>query len=343
MGTPGRPPLRPLPPPALLSPVARLAGRLLRRLRGRSSPASGREGSRLPADPLLQAGLRLREAREAEGLGLRQLAQETRISTPVLEALEKGWRDRLPEAAYLRTMLPLLEQRLRLVPGSLAVALPLELRPSPGNRREPLLLRFTPGSIDVFRTWQGTLLYGLLTLLLIYGLNLQQQRLVLRGLLSVRPLPPMAPSAEEAANAEDADALLLEAYPELQPLRRAARGQALRRLRAESRSGGTRPDLTLGRLQLQLDTPTSLRLLAPRAGETALRDVSGRLSLPVLPPFELQLEPAPPAGRVLWRGRALAADASEPGRFRYPPARRAQAAGGSAPSGARPQRPAIAP
>jgi hypothetical protein len=337
MGIPGIPPLKPLSPPALPGPVARLAGRLSRRLRGQPPSPAGHEGLRPPLDPLLQAGLRLREAREATGLGLRQLAQDTRISTPVLEALEKGWRERLPEAAYLRTMLPLLELRLGLAPGSLDAALPLERQRSPSSRRDARLLRFTPGSIDVFRTWQGTLLYGALTLLLLYALNLQQERLALRGRLTARPLPPMAPAAEAAASAEDADALLLQAYPELQPLRRAAAGLALGRLRAESRAN-PRPDLTLGRLQVQLATATRLRLVGDRAGETSLSGVSGVVSLPVLPPFDLQLDPPPPPGRVLWRGRSLPPFSGEPGRFRYPPG-----PGGRAESGDRPQRPAIAP
>jgi transcriptional regulator with XRE-family HTH domain len=288
----------------------------------------------VPADPLLQAGLRLREAREAEGLGLRQLAQETRISTPVLEALEKGWRDRLPEAAYLRSMTPLLEQRLRLAPGTLDGVLPSERPRGPSSRRDPRLLRFTPGSIDVFRTWQGTLLYGLLTLLLVYALNLQQRQLALRGRLTAQPLPPMAPAAEATANGEDADALLLEAYPELQPLRRAAAGQALRRLRAERRATPA-TDLSLGRLVLRLASPTRLRLTSQRDSDTSLSGVVGLISLPVLPPWDLRLDPPPPPGRVLWRGQTLAPDPREPGRFRYPPS--------PAPSGARPQRAAIAP
>ena len=338
MGAPDRPPLIPLPPPVLPSPVARLAGRLRRRLRGEPPLPPGSEGAHAPSDPLLQAGQQLRAAREAEGLGLRQLAQETRISTPVLEALEKGWRERLPEAAYLRTMVPLLEQRLHLQPGSLEAALPPEqLRPH-APRREPLLRRFTPGSIDVFTTWQGTLLYGCLALLLIYALNLQQRRLALQGLLTARPLPPLAPAQEEAASAEAADALLLQAYPELQPLRGAARGQALRHLRAEGRADAG-PDLSLGQLDLRLEQPTRLRLWGPRGGSSELQDSRGRLSLPVLPPFQLQLEPAPPSGAVRWRGRVLAPEAGAAGRFRYPPA----AATPLLPSGARPQREAMAP
>lgn len=339
MGSPGRPPLKPLSPPALPAPVARLAGRLRRRLRGQPPAPAGREGPRPSTDPLVQAGLRLREAREAAGLGLRQLAQDTRISTPVLEALEKGWRERLPEAAYLRTMLPLLEQRLCLSPGSLDAALPPERERSPSSRRDPRLLRFTPGSIDVFRTWQGTLLYGALTLLLLYALNLQQERLALQGRLTARPLPPMAPSAEAAASAQEADALLLQAYPELEPLRRAAAGQALARLRVESRAA-PRADLALGRLQLQLPTPSRLRLVGDRTGETSLQGVSGAISLPMLPPFELRLEPAPAPGQVLWRGRSLPPVAGDPGLFRYPPA---PSPAGRTASGERPQRPAIAP
>ncbi|MEB3170849.1 MAG: helix-turn-helix domain-containing protein [Synechococcaceae cyanobacterium] len=322
--------------------MARLAGRLRRRLRGEPPPAPGGEGPRLPSDPLLQAGRRLREAREAQGLGLRQLAQETRISTPVLEALEKGWRDRLPEAAYLRTMVPLLEQRLQLPSGSLEPALPPErLRPH-GPRREPLLRRFTPGSIDVFTTWQGTVLYGVLTLLLIYGLNLQQQRLALQGRLTARPLPPMAPAAEAAASAEDADALLLEAFPELRPLRGAARGQALRRLEAEGRSA-PRADLQLGDLELALARPSRLRLEGRLGAPTELKGVSGAVTLPVLPPFQLEITP-PPATPVRWRGRPLPPEAGAPGRFRYPPtAPSAAGAPERPPSGSRPQRAAIAP
>ena len=59
-------------------------------------------------------GLLLRRRREELGLSLRDLANETRITTPVIEALERGWRDRLPERAYLASMLPQIERRLAL-------------------------------------------------------------------------------------------------------------------------------------------------------------------------------------------------------------------------------------
>jgi hypothetical protein len=196
-------------------------------------------------DPLLAAGERLRLQRQQRQLSLRQLADETRISTAVLEALERGWRDRLPEPAYLRTMLPLIERQLELEPGSLQGVLPQGTAASlRGRSGGGLLQRFTPGSIDVFTTWQGTVLYGLLTLGLIYGLNLQQQRLAAAGLLAVSPIPPRpassadpgatAPLAASPAAPAGPQQALLGAYPELRPLGQAAEGQGLRLWREAS-------------------------------------------------------------------------------------------------------------
>ncbi len=54
----------------------------------------------------------MKQSREAERLTMRELALETRIITPVIEAPERGWSDRLPERVYLASMLPQLERRL---------------------------------------------------------------------------------------------------------------------------------------------------------------------------------------------------------------------------------------
>jgi len=282
-----------------------------------------------PEDPLLLAGQQLREARENRGLGLRQLALDTRISTAVLEALERGWRDRLPEAAYLRTMLPLLEQHLELPRGSLDGVLPPERDRQHGRRRDTVLLRFTPGSIDVFTTWQGTVLYAVLCGGLIYGLNLQQRQLAAQGLHVLRPIPPLSAEQSERADLEDADRTILGAYPDLRPLGKAAAGQGLQRLRRETSQN--RPDLALGLLRLELARPTRVSLRSDRGVETQLPAVQGSFSLPVLPPFSLRLEPAPPANSVRWNGQPLApAAAADPGgavaatpqgqaQFLYPP------------------------
>jgi hypothetical protein len=226
----------------------------------------------------------------------------------VIEALERGWRDRLPEPAYLRAMLPLLERHLGLHAGSLDAALPPRRSQQQNTGREPLLRRFTPGSIDVFTTWQGTLLYALVTLGLIQLLNLQLFRIASRGLLSSRPIPAMDRTATPTTATQGA---VLEAYPDLQPLTKAAAGQGLIQLRKSAMGPG--PDLSLGELQLRLAEPTQVEVRSPRASAISLEAVQGQLSLPVLPPFRLTLDPLPTAEAVRWRGAPLSPTASKPG------------------------------
>ena len=91
-----------------------------------------------------------------------------------------------------------------------------------------MLLRFTPGSIDVFTTWQGTVLYAVLCAGLIYGLNLQLRQLAAQGLHVLRPIPPLSAEQSERADLEDADRAILGAYPDLRPLGKAAAGQKVR-------------------------------------------------------------------------------------------------------------------
>ncbi|MEB3256978.1 MAG: helix-turn-helix transcriptional regulator [Cyanobacteriota bacterium] len=261
-----------------------------------------------PPDPLRTAGRLVRDAREAKGLGLRDLAQRTRISIAVLEALEGGWKDRLPEATYLRAMLPLLEHQLDLPTGSLEPLLPHQGHRAHGGTGKGAAQGkgLAPSTLLLLTTWQSGLLYGLLLLGLLYGVNLQQQRLAAMGRLVARPIPLTPNQAQAPSNPE-------EPFPDLRPLQRAAAGQAMGLLRRESKPSG--PDRTLGLLTLSLNQPTRLALDSLRSGQTQLEGLSGDLSLPVLPPFELRLSPPPPAAAVRWRGKTLqekGPDASEP-------------------------------
>ena len=132
-------------------------------------------------------GLMLRRRREELGLSLRDLANETRITTPVIEALERGWRDRLPERAYLASMLPQIERRLALPGGCLNPLLPppVLLRRGPAKAG---LGRFTLGNIDVFTTWQGTVVYAAVIAFSLLAINRQQQDLAVRNSLSLEPV-----------------------------------------------------------------------------------------------------------------------------------------------------------
>ncbi len=308
MASPDNPALTRTPP----LPPKRPRGRLGRWWRRDPVPAPA-GGSEPPADPLLAVGRQLRQRREERGLSLRQLALETRISTAVLEALERGWRDRLPEPTYLRTMLPLIERHLDLPAGCLNTVLPDSERHRQAQRREPLLRRFTPGSIDVFTTWQSTLLYGVLTLGLIYGVNLQQQHLASRGLLAVRPIPPLP--AQEQAKPPKPEQALVALYPDLRPLDLAARGQGLTQLRRTKPA----PTLRSGLLELELSQPSQLSLESASGVRTTLRNASGSLSLPLSGGFQLEVAPPPgPGDQVRWNGVPLPPVNGKPGQFALP-------------------------
>ena len=311
--------------PVLSRPTARLRKLLGRWSRPKSTdgaactPASGLDG-------LQAAGERLRQAREAHGFNLRQLALATRISSPVLEALERGWRDRLPEATYLRTMLPLLEAQLGLPAGCLDGALPSR-DPQPADRRQRLVLRFTPGSIDVFTTWQGTWLYAGLCLALLYGINLQQQQLASAGLLALHPVPPLPPSNQGPnaskklpispnPNATETKAQLERDYPNLRPLDLAAKGQALSLLSA---SPASQVASESGQLLIRLDKPSAVSLQDSKGLRTTLQAGKGELVLPLTSPFRLSIDPPPKgASSVEWNGAQLPPLKGEPNQFVLP-------------------------
>ncbi|MFM7313129.1 MAG: helix-turn-helix domain-containing protein [Cyanobium sp.] len=278
-------PLPPLPDRAEATATLLAWGRRL--LRRSSSETPLRSVS--PVDSLQEAGQRLRGAREGRGLSLRQLAQETRISITVLEALEKGWRDRLPEPTYLRTMLSLLERHLDLEPSCLEVALPPRRHQASRPGADPRLRRVSLASIELFSTWQGVVLYGGLCLLLIYGLNRQQQRLAARGLYALRPIPAAPAAGVSVPSEADRDrARVLAAYPEIRPLERAGRGQALARLRRDLPPEAAAP----GRLK-----PSGAAPAAPPASATppasGAPQATGAAAAAAAKPVQAPQPPAP--------------------------------------------------
>ena len=299
--------------PVLSTPSVRLRERLGRWWRPKNTDGAAFTPAE-ELDGLKSAGDRLRQAREAQGLNLRQLALATRISSPVIEALERGWRDRLPEATYLRTMLPLLEDQLGLPAGSLDGALPSS-EAQPADRSRRLVLRFTPGSIDVFTTWQGTWLYAGLCLALLYGVNLQQQQLASAGLLALHPVPPLQPS-DQGSNATETKTRLERDYPNLRPLDLAAKGQALGLLRPRPTN---QVASETGQLLIRLDQPSAVSLQDSKGLRTNLQAGKGELVLPLSSPFRLSIDPPPKeASAVEWNGALLAPLKGKPNQFVLP-------------------------
>ena len=250
------------------------------------------------ADPAEAAGQLLREQREQRGLSLRDLSRQVRITTPVLEALERHWPERLPEAAYLTAMLHRLEECLELEPGSLEGALPKQASQSQ-NSRKSRLTRFTVGSIDIFTTWQGSVLYGLVILGSVFAINHQQQQLAISNTLTRAPIPLDLQS--------DSDGLLKGLRP-LQELRDAKLSEAIPDL--------STPQPRTGVLEIQLNQPSSIDLSSDGGDRTKLQGALGSVTLQLLPPVQIKIQPEPEPGSVLWDGIALKSVQDNKGLYR---------------------------
>ena len=194
------------------------------------------------------------------------------------------------------------------------------------------------------------MLYGLLILALIYGLNLSQQRLAAAGLLSLRPIPPLPPS--EQLRPARPELALLAALPELRPLDQRGSQLLLRQLLADLRANrqlspaasspagspaakpgrvatgtaptGTNPVVAAGNglLSLHLQQVSRVRLKGAQGLLSDLQGITGNLELNLAPGFELQIEPPPldPA-QVVWNGTPLEPlPGQTPGRYRLAPA-----------------------
>jgi transcriptional regulator with XRE-family HTH domain len=249
---------------------------------------------------LEEAGQLLREQRERKGLSMRDLSKEVKITTPVLEALERGWQDRLPEAAYLVAMLQRLETYLDLPINSLNAALP--------NRPKSDRLatngrgtRFTLGSIDIFTTWQGSVVYGAVMIGTILALNHQQRHLININAFSPKPIPINTPL--------NSDQIL----------------KGLRPLEEEISASLGKLDLPLdqqirpGVLEINLNQPRQISLSSRGGDRTKLQGATGTLTLQLLPPVDLSINPPPgEADSLSWNGQVLSSKTNKPGSYHLP-------------------------
>ncbi|MDA0258653.1 MAG: helix-turn-helix transcriptional regulator [Cyanobacteria bacterium] len=294
------------------------------RFRDRSGGTSSPPEQTTRESQLHELGQLLRARREAEGLSLRALAQDTRITTPVIEALERGWADRLPERAYLASMLPQLERRLSLSPGTLDGVLP----PAVARHRTVNVSqrRFTPGNIDVFTTWQGTVVYAAVIGLSLLMINRQQQDLAIRNSQSLEPVRVDLQGLRQA-----------EAIPSSEPQIRALRPleQALQRQPQDwLKAAGGVPVSQPGILSLTLTQARQLRVSSGGGERLQLEATAGRLTLQLEAPVEVAIQPTPTnADEVLWNGQELKPLKTQPGVYRVeatralaPPTERPQTA-----------------
>ena len=250
---------------------------------------------------LEQLGRSIKSRRESLGLTIRELAVETRITTPVLESLERAWVSRLPERAYLYSILKQVEQKLSFPVGTLDPYLPQVSDEEIASRRK--VARFTLGSIDVFTTWQGSLLYVVCISTSLFLLN---RYFYENPQFYQSPMGPVSlsiqsrgPSASNRRNNTSSQLVL-------SPL-----NQALAKLEP---SAGSADAPSLGILAFDLPSRRQLQVIVEGNQLLRLPLAQGPHSLEVAFPMDFRFEPAINDGTLFyWNGQLIQPNFDESG------------------------------
>lgn len=175
--------------------------------------------------PMSSVAEQLRQAREAQGLSLRDMAEATKIRTDHLEALENADYDPFPAPVYIRGSVRTYAGFLKMDVPALLAELDAELAKSPDLSGPPSLTGERSGPLD-WLTYQlsrvNWRLTGLLVLILavcggvLIGWQFWNRR------MQEDPLAHLGPGMYRASAATDGDVLPIPTNASLTPLPPAA-------------------------------------------------------------------------------------------------------------------------
>ncbi|WP_320674830.1 helix-turn-helix domain-containing protein [Prochlorococcus sp. MIT 1341] len=259
-------------------------------------------------ESLRELGLLIRSRRESQGKTIAQLAVSTRISITVLEAIERGWIDRLPEPAYLSSMLALLEAQLEIQGGTLDSLLKATYeRNKEFKSGKPL--PFTPGNIDILTTWQGAIVYLFLMISSVFLLNQQHKHIAEINSISLRPF-----ASNKSVSIPDSYETPLDQY---KPVVSATRGSKKAWLDLASRV--PKKLYNSGLLVINLTKARSISLRSSGGSKLELKEVIGKISLRIVPPLLIEINPPLPSTEsIYWNGKKYSSDIRTPGVYRLP-------------------------
>ncbi|WP_269622777.1 helix-turn-helix domain-containing protein [Prochlorococcus marinus] len=135
-------------------------------------------------ESIQKAGLLLREQREQNGINIITLSQRTKISVTVIESIENGWIENLPERTYLISMLKILEKELNIEETILEKLLFADIKANKGLNVNHFKMKENQ-SIYYSRY---NLYYFFCILISIFFLNVYQIYLAKKNVLTTNPL-----------------------------------------------------------------------------------------------------------------------------------------------------------
>ncbi len=135
-------------------------------------------------DLFIQAGKVFKEKRETKSLSRSHLSIKTKISVTVIEAIENGWIEQLPERAYLASMLKILANELDIendLFNKLSKSTQTKSIKSKNNSSNKLISTF-------LNTWQGFFIHSICILSSIFLLNRMNVIISINNANTVSPI-----------------------------------------------------------------------------------------------------------------------------------------------------------
>ncbi len=242
----------------------------------------------------LEAANTLRKRREEHGISLSELALRTKITKPVLEAIENCWQHALPEEAYLFSMLRILEIELNLEKNSLDGILKVKEQTSEKKTTE----RFTPGSINNLQTWQGSLLYILLICSSIFCLNQLQRQLARVNSQTFQPIAPSIDSLPIPQRKTSPEAVNNGSTKENINIIGPQSNWFISILKKFPRAN----NLTL--IEIDLSQQSKLSIESGNGYQATFNKAQGDIKLKLLAPVIVHIQPKPTIkDKIIWKGK----------------------------------------
>ena len=248
---------------------------------------------------LVDAGLIVKNRIKELGINRFSLSNRTLISPYVLEAIENGWINKLPEKAYLNSMLIILEKELDLPENSLVKFIQKESQEK--RRKEKSLI----ASIDLFSTWKGNLIYLIMMSLSLFTLNhINRKFLIVEGI-----------------------GLLDSNQSKLDKQNQVTKSERIRlpHLKENNQSKKLFPPLKdflwkkpAKWIELQITSPVSLTITSNKNKKVELGKIKGKVRFKIQPPIIVQTEPPLTINdQIDWEGNSYIPEKNNNGVYKF--------------------------
>jgi len=256
----------------------------------------------------LESSYLLKKRRKELGISRIQLAERTKITTSVLEAIENGWPEKLPEPAYLASMLIILENELDLKRNALDGI----LLGNKSKEQEKEFQSLAIGSIDLLRSWEGGLLYFILIISSIFGLNHQQISISRRYTNTVEPMIAQNESIRIKKEIPQRSDQVSQANELIEDISKPSLTWFTSLFPHFQRKNSN------GVLEIRLLQKSKVKISGKNKYQASFNNIKGTLKLRLSSPITIKIDPQPTQNdQIIWEGKNYFPESRENGLYKF--------------------------